>query len=422
MMSAPLLPMRILLSAYACEPGRGSEPGVGWNWALALAARGHEVWVITRENNQPSIDAALVAQPHATRLHFIYHDLPSHLRRWKRGGRGVHLYYVLWQWTALTRARALHRAVSFDRVHHVTFVTLRMPSFMGGLGIPFTYGPVAGGDSGPWPLWRQLGPTEAIKEAVHTLANLVLRFDPLARLPMRRAERIWVTSPQTLAMVPVALRAKASISLAIGLAQDEIVDAANRMRRPSPTGSLRCLYVGRFIGLKGMHLGLQAFARLHRRNPQATLTMVGHGPCEASWRHQAQQLGVADALRWFPWLPRAQVLQLYTESDVLLFPSLHDTGGMVVLEAMCHGTVPVCLALGGPGVMVSEDCGYAIRTGGRDEGEVVDALAGALIELTEPAVWKRLSDGARRRVHEFTYDALVDRVYAAPSTLIEQAV
>ncbi len=44
--------MRVLLSAYACEPNRGSEAEVGWRWALELAAGGGgDVWVITRGNN-----------------------------------------------------------------------------------------------------------------------------------------------------------------------------------------------------------------------------------------------------------------------------------------------------------------------------------------------------------------------------------
>ena len=34
---------KILLSAYACEPHKGSEPGIGWNWAIQLASLGHQV-------------------------------------------------------------------------------------------------------------------------------------------------------------------------------------------------------------------------------------------------------------------------------------------------------------------------------------------------------------------------------------------
>jgi hypothetical protein len=38
--------MKILISAYSCEPGMGSEPGVGWNIAREVA-KYHEVWVLT---------------------------------------------------------------------------------------------------------------------------------------------------------------------------------------------------------------------------------------------------------------------------------------------------------------------------------------------------------------------------------------
>ena len=44
--------MKILLSAYACEPYKGSEPDVGFQWALTLSKLGHEVHVLTKKSNQ----------------------------------------------------------------------------------------------------------------------------------------------------------------------------------------------------------------------------------------------------------------------------------------------------------------------------------------------------------------------------------
>ena len=48
----------VLLSAYGCEPHKGSEGGVGWNWALQLA-KGSEVHVVTREARRPAVEAFL---------------------------------------------------------------------------------------------------------------------------------------------------------------------------------------------------------------------------------------------------------------------------------------------------------------------------------------------------------------------------
>ena len=69
-------PRRILISAYACCPNRGSEHAVGWNWPLELARMGHEVWVITRSIFAQEICAELDASPQP-RLHFVFTRRPD---------------------------------------------------------------------------------------------------------------------------------------------------------------------------------------------------------------------------------------------------------------------------------------------------------------------------------------------------------
>ena len=139
--------MRILVSAYACSPGFGSEQGVGWNRALQLA-RFHEVWVVTRSKNRAAIEAALAREPRPN-LHFLYQDLPRWARLWKKKRRGMHLYYYLWQMGAYWAGRRLHREVKLDQVHHVTFVNYWMPSFLALLPVPLVWGPVGGGETCP---------------------------------------------------------------------------------------------------------------------------------------------------------------------------------------------------------------------------------------------------------------------------------
>ena len=41
--------LKIFVSAYACEPGMGSEIGVGWHWVLEMS-KYFELWVLTRES------------------------------------------------------------------------------------------------------------------------------------------------------------------------------------------------------------------------------------------------------------------------------------------------------------------------------------------------------------------------------------
>ena len=103
--------IKLVLSCYACEPNRGSEPGVGWAWALGMAKR-HETYVLTRANNRDVIEAELARLnlPPSETPNFIYVDLsPLACRLKKRGIIPVSLYYLLWQFKARKMLDSLHR-------------------------------------------------------------------------------------------------------------------------------------------------------------------------------------------------------------------------------------------------------------------------------------------------------------------------
>ena len=405
--------MHILLSAYACEPGRGSEPAIGWGWALALARAGHRVTVLTRSSNRPAIERA-DALTGGLPLRFVYCDLPPWARRWKKGRRGVHLYYLLWQWLAYRRARALHGADPFDRVHHVTFVSVRQPSFMGGLGVPFVFGPVAGGERVPRWLLGSLGwRAHAYERWRDALTRLAMR-DPLVRRTLRQAVAIYVTSEQTAALIPPRYRRKSRTRLAIGWASWEKDPEPDTEREPPPSdGHFRVLYVGALLMWKGPHLALRAYARAFGSRPDASLTIAGSGLAAAALERLAAELALGDRVRWTGQLPRAKLWRLYRENDVLLFPSLRDSGGMVVLEALAHGVPAICLDLAGPGMIVDETCGVAIAAGDRDEDEIVESLAEALRRLArDPALRDRLARGGRRRVKALTWEGKAAEIEA----------
>jgi glycosyltransferase involved in cell wall biosynthesis len=402
--------LRILLSAYACEPGKGSEPGVGWNWALALARRGHEVWVLTRSNNEITIEPEYIRLKLAIRehLHFIYYDLPRWASWWKKGGRGVYLYYLLWQWGAYQVAKQKHAEERFDLVHHVTFVSVRQPSFMGELGIPFIFGPVAGGERAPWRLRSGYGWRGWMLDAARDAANMLVRFDPLMRRTFAKAERIFVTSRQTRDLVPRGYWSKTQIKLAIALDSSGV----GELRKERAAQPPRIFYLGRFLYWKGMHLGLACFSDFLRHYPDARLSMIGSGPDEAHWRHLARQLRIENSIDWVPWVNRAELADIYRNHDVLLFPSLHDSGGMVVLEAMQHGLPVVCLKLGGPGVLVDDTCGIALDTSGHSAHSLIEAMAERLVQLFDNrATLERLSLGARKRASNMDWYSVVEQIY-----------
>ena len=399
--------MKILLSAYACQPNRGSEPGVGWHWAVELLKLGYHVWVITRKNNQSDIETELLENTYGD-LHFIYYDLPNWAKWWKKGRRGIHLYYLLWQWGAYLVVKKLHAKEKFDRVHHITLVSVRQPSFMGRLNIPFIFGPIAGGEVIPRTLRRSFTLRSRLADAIRDLANLLPRIDPLLLHTFSKAEKIYATSSQTRNLIPKRFRQKTQVKLAIGWSGEQI-----QIKKNATEQNIKILYAGHFLFLKGMHLGLRAFQKLLEQHPHSILTMVGQGPDEKNLRLIAEELGIAKNMNWVGWVSQSELSKIYSEHDIFLFPSLRDSGGMVALEAMAHGLPVVCLDLGGVGVMLNDACGRVIATRGRSELDIVGALGNALIELgNNRELLAELSVGAARRAKNYEWSNVVREIYS----------
>ena len=396
--------MKVLMSAYACEPDKGSEPGIGWHWVEEVTRLGHQVWAFTRANNRDAIERV---SPRLANLHIVYHELPEWLVYLKKKGPFLRLYYALWQWTAYRRAVQLHQQERFDLVHHITFGSFRDASFMGRLGIPFIFGPVGGGERAPMRLRMDYGVKGHVLDALRDFANTASRWNPLLRETLTAARVIFVTSHETGAALPARYQHKVRQQFVIGAPQ--VADS------PSPIvddRGIRFLFAGRFLYWKGMQYGLRAFARFVHAVPNARLALVGAGPEGEKWQRLAVKLGIGHAVEWHEWIHHADVATMYRRHDVFLFPSLHDSSGMVVLEAMSFGLPVVCFDLGGPGLLVTDQSGIVIRTTDRNHGQLIAALAETMHALVDqPDRLRELQRGALARAREMTWAAAARRVY-----------
>ena len=397
--------MKVLLSAYACEPNKGSEPGVGWNWTQALLRRGYAVHVITRSNNRQSIEKESKSQ--GARLTFSYYDLPGWARAWKYWPGGIYLYYLLWQIGAYRLAKRLHTVEEFDLVHHVTFASYRQPSFMGGLGIPFVFGPVGGGETMPKSFHKGIPLSGRVAETVRDLGSSLVAIDPLMKLTFSSAQIIACTTSDTLARIPHRYHSKCIVQPTIGINESEI-ESTRRTSSFVP----QFLYVGRLLYWKGLHLTLRALIEVRRSVPDVKLRIIGDGT-DREWLEQvAHDANLDGTVEWIPARPHDEIWQEYRKSLAFVFPSLHDSGGMVVLEALAAGLPVICLDLGGPAAIVTADCGIIVQSRVGDEAAVITRLAHAMIHLaTDSADRERLSEGAVLRARDTTWDLAADRLY-----------
>ncbi|MCH8876472.1 MAG: glycosyltransferase family 4 protein [Chloroflexi bacterium] len=387
--------LKVLVSAFACEPGKGSEPGIGWNWVRQIA-RFHDVWVITRANNREVIEHAVAEEP-MPNIQWVYFDLPRWARFWKKGQRGIHLYYYLWQIGIYWVAKRLQGEVGFDLVHHVTLGIYWMPSFLSLLPAPFVWGPVGGGESAPWDFYSSFSLRGKVYEYARSIARWFGEHDPFVRMMARRARVSLAKAPETASRLRDLSSSRVLVLSDAALPEEEIGGLASTpLRRGS---AIRLLSLGNLLHWKGFHLGLEAFARFQREFVASEYWIIGDGPERGNLERLAKRLGMADRVTFCGALARDHVFEKLVDCDVLVHPTLHDSAGWVCIEAMATGLPVICLDLGGPAMQVTEETGFKIRA--ESPEQAVEDMAQAMLRLAEdPELRRIMGEAARERAQE----------------------
>ncbi len=155
---------------------------------------------------------------------------------------------------------------------------------------------------------------------------------------------------------------------------------------------------------------MKAFKEFTEKRPDSRLSIIGRGPEETRLRTLVQKSGLNSKVKFWGEMPRDTLLSMIASSDVLLFPSLRDGGGTVVIEAMSVAKPVVCLDAGGPGMHINDECGIKITPGAPQD--TVMELANALDRLySDEGLRHKLGGAARERAEQmYHWDRLGDRL------------
>jgi len=327
--------MRVLLSAFQCAPGLGSEPGTGWHWATTLPRLGHEVTVLTSSTQRELIRSA---GPQSAEFRFVddpwalpEHGVPPLVRSYD--------FYRRWQDAALRQIAA--NAQQYDVAHHVTWASLHLGSQLWRLPVPLIYGPIGGGQTAPPGYGRYFGRGWGAETLRTAATGSLLKLNKRSRETLRHSAVTLVCNSATEAAVKRLGARDVRFMLADGLASENLSEP-----RPRPPGLPVVFWVGRMLPRKSPVLAVEAFAHLRRAMP-ARLVMAGDGPLRGQVRAAIDRLGLAADVDLLGHVSLAELRQLYDSASVLLFSSLRESFGAPFLEALGRGLPTVALDLHG---------------------------------------------------------------------------
>jgi len=405
--------IRALLIAESCNPEWESIPLVGWSHANALRSLA-DCHIVTRSwNAEAFVRAGLVEGRDFTAIdtEALFNPMERLVRRISGPNKGwamltalsipsyLWLEHLLWR-----RLGADIRAGRFDVVHRITPLSPAVPSPVAGhcrrAGVPFVLGPLNGGL--PWPpsfpgLRRQEGEwLSHLREAYRLL--------PGYRATRRRSGAIMIGGASALADLPKRWHDKSVYVPENGIELSRFPLPASRSPESYRNRPLRAVFLARLVPYKGADMLIEAAAPF-LADGRLTLDLLGFGPEREPLERLVDKLGLIGRVVFGGKISHHDVAGWFSRADILTFPSVHEFGGAVVLEAMAMGVVPVVVDYGGPAELVTPTSGFAIPMGTRPQ--IVAALGQILQRIVQsPECLAPLSAQAIRRARNlFSWSA-----------------
>jgi glycosyltransferase involved in cell wall biosynthesis len=409
--------MKILASAVACHPYGGSEIYFGWS-AVKCLAQDHQLWVITTGSNKPLIEKAQTEGLIPSNVRFAYagrfittchpNRMLARIQSWQE--------YMWFTKDSLRVARELHEVEKFDLVQHITYSTWRVASPMWQLDIPFVYGPIAGNELFPFRFFPILSWVGAAFELARKTSNVVARFSPKVRRSIRRADHVFAVTQESEQLVKTLRGSNVGVSqLSPGFySPTKAAEFSRFVPEKKTDGILRLYAAGNLGGQKCIALAFHALTLVKKNGAKFRYLLGANGPEISYLKKLVVRLDLTQEVIFGDAMSRADYQQELGNTHIYLLPSMRETVGLTMMEAMLAGCVPIVADNGGPRITVMEDCGYKIPVS--TPKRMAEAIAKVIISIDrDRKIISEIGAAASKRIAQnFTeenYRQAVNAVY-----------
>lgn len=396
-----LLPMKILISAAACNPYRGSEAGVGWT-AVCRIACDHEVYVLVDSNNKEGWEKGrqegLIPENVQVRFlrkktRYVENRLIARIQSW--------LWYAAFNRLVLSAAQQWHKEEQFDLCHQVTIAAWRMPSLLWKLPIPFIWGPIGGTAYIPKNFRAILSLPARIFETARDIQTWIATRSTAFRESMTNTAVIFAANEETEHFLRKFRGNKPLIRLPIVSVSSEKIELFKRAKTvTNPSGPLILFAGGNIEGRKGVSLALKALAKVKKQGIKFHYTVAGGGPDIANLKKLAANLDLSEEVEFHPGYSGKAYIEALQASDIYFLPSFRESTPVTLIEAYLAGCYPVVADTSAQGEIVRLAGGHAVPT--ETVGDLVDGLAEAMNWCSRHREQlSELADESRERVVKY---------------------
>ena len=393
--------LKILINAYACSPGMGSEPGMAWNWVSNLA-KFCELYIITEGEFREKIEAVVPTLEQGRNMHFYYNPVSDEIRKmcWNQGDWRFYKYYREWQWKTYLLAKDICNEVKIDVLHQLNMIGFREPGYLWKLskenGVPFVWGPVDAKDKFPVAYLDSASiKTKLFMRLKNFLTTIQLKHSGRVREAARQASVVFSASSNSQRSFKNYMKIDSLLLNETGcyLQEHPLVDKSQKQ-------TFDVLWVGKLDFRKQLALALWTIAAVGSH--LVRFHIVGGGDAE-HYKQLAIDLGIADWCVWHGAVSHDEVQVLMQQLDVFFFTSVAEGTPHVVLEAIGNNLPVVCFDTCGQGDVVNDKVGRKIPL--TKPMQSVQDFAKVLKDLEKNRdLLKQMSDNCKQRQMELSWE------------------
>lgn len=393
--------LKILINAYACSPGMGSEPGMAWNWVSNLA-KFCELYIITEGEFRDKIEEVVPTLEWGKNMHFYYNPVSDEIRKmcWNQGDWRFYKYYKEWQWKTYLIAKDICSKQNIDVLHQLNMIGFREPGYLWKLskesGVPFVWGPVDAKDKFPV---AYLGGASMKTKLFMRLKNFLTVWQ------LKHSKRVRQAASQASVIFSASSNSKESLKKYMAIDSPLLNETGCYVQEhplidKSQKETFDVLWVGKLDFRKQLGIALQSVAIADNENIR--LHIVGGGDAEP-YKQLANTLGVTDKCIWHGAVSHDEVQSIMQNSDVFFFTSVAEGTPHVVLEAIGNNLPVVCFDTCGQGDAVNENVGRKIELS--TPMQSVHEFARVLKELERNRdLLKQMSENCKQRQLELSWE------------------
>lgn len=352
-----------LISAYSVNPYKGSEDSIGWNWVLQYEKNykeGDRIILLTKKFNEKDTRRGL-KEFNIQHVELVIVDVPNALN-WFREKHSAfhHMYYILWQHWAWLWVK--HSGIHFDVIHHVTMNDYRIPSELyKAKGAKVIWGPMGGAQVTPRPL--KVYEKNQLVASFREFVNKSCSWNPFYKKALRSYYKIYCINNETQKQISRIIGKDVPLMPELAL-RDEY---RNLPIQKGKNDILKIVFVGRLIGKKGIAFLVDALS-LMPTDMNWELLIFGDGDDHALIEKQIADSGIGKNVKLMGNRPLNQIAEAYQQADVFVLPSLRETSGNVLLEAMAYAVPIVAFDTSFCRLLKEVDCGVFVNTDQALEG------------------------------------------------------